>query len=347
MTVATHFRTLFFCLALFWLILKLFQEQIRNLGDVHNQQLLQQKQQQQQQQQLQPKGLVKRSTAPLTSVAAAPIPHPAVAVESIRQPATVPNLSLLEDKCYNTISLLEWWSYVWCYKKSVRQIHFNHAQKIVESENNLGEFISEESGVDHQIFRSAKADCVMENTGEILFRYVEVTLMCCEEEDKKPKKPANPISNHPPPSSSSSPSPPNPLPLDLEALIVTVTEPVPCSYYLTVCTESLCRGSSSDPGGGSATARVATSKDKENGDATEAMEDGSHSVQRERPSKHSRTVAPSREQQQELLERVRFMFYHAYDNYMLNAFPDVRLALSNSVIIYTNSNPPLPPSENT
>jgi len=128
----------------------------------------------------------------------------------------------LAGKCFNNIFLAEWWSYVWCHRAGVRQVHYNHQSQRVEIENNLGNYIAEESEANHQIYRSATPDCLVEKTGEMRLRYSEVSLECCEETGRQV--------------------------IHMEAadqtggtVMAAVTEPVPCSYYIVVCSRSACR----------------------------------------------------------------------------------------------------------
>jgi len=73
----------------------------------------------------------------------------------------------LNDKCFNNIFLAEWWSYVWCHKVGVRQLHFNHQSQQIETEINLGVYKEEESSALHQIFRGDDKDCFNDKTGEM------------------------------------------------------------------------------------------------------------------------------------------------------------------------------------
>ncbi len=128
----------------------------------------------------------------------------------------------LTNTCYNNIFLAEWWSYVWCHRTGVRQVHYNHQTQRVEVENNLGDYVAEESEVDHQIFRSIIPDCANPQTGVLQARYAEVSLECCEESGRKV--------------------------VHIEAadnaggaVIASVSEPVACSYYLIVCSRVMCQ----------------------------------------------------------------------------------------------------------
>lgn len=128
----------------------------------------------------------------------------------------------LAGKCFNNIFLAEWWSYVWCHRSGVRQVHYNHQSQRVEIEHNLGNYIAEESEAHHQIFRSSVPDCTDEKTGEVRLRYSEVSLECCEETGRQV--------------------------VHMEAadqaggtVVAIVTEPLPCSYYIVVCSRAACR----------------------------------------------------------------------------------------------------------
>ena len=133
-------------------------------------------------------------------------------------------VSPLVDQCFNNIFMAEWWSYVWCFGDHVRQIHYNHHSQRIETENQIGNFVPDESGPRHHIYRSEEADCIVdEKSGLLGTRYAEVTMECCEETGRHVPFPE----------------------VATEAggtVIAAVNEPVPCSYYLTVCSEKLCSG---------------------------------------------------------------------------------------------------------
>ena len=44
--------------------------------------------------------------------------------------AAVFSLARLEGHCYNNVFLAEWWSYVWCYGKSLQQGHTHIFQSL-------------------------------------------------------------------------------------------------------------------------------------------------------------------------------------------------------------------------
>jgi mannosidase alpha-like ER degradation enhancer 2 len=255
----------------------------------------------------------------------------------------------LAGQCFNNIFMAEWWSYVWCYGDSLRQIHFNHHSQRIESEHLVGTFIEEESGPTHHIYRSTEADCLNEKTNTYSVRYAEVAIECCVETGKQVPFPE----------------------VAAEAggtIIAAVKEPMPCSYYLTVCSEKICTHqpqpiaatstttkassvsvpSTSSSSSSSTTARTGGAGGKGGPNATPMTFDASSILDHtqakgkigqqyqsgERGSSGRRggdvSVAdstkdtlpiPNEIDQLHARERVREMFFHGYDNYIANAFP--------------------------
>lgn len=104
-------------------------------------------------------------------------------------------------------------------------MHFDHVSKTIEVQNDLGQYMDHESGSDHHVYRSPTADCKSEHTGDFLQRYTEVTLECCSEQQF-----------------SAAASVPNRSSDEMRTntFISSVTEPVPCSYYVAVCSQHVC-----------------------------------------------------------------------------------------------------------
>ena len=94
----------------------------------------------------------------------------------------------LRNKCFDSAEdPAEWWQYVWCYQRSVKQVHFDRKRKRVSEQISLGTFVEDESGPDHHIYRSKAADCRLEGTqanvrSRLVPRYVEVRVRCCREQ---------------------------------------------------------------------------------------------------------------------------------------------------------------------
>lgn len=231
-------------------------------------------------------------------------------------------MSPLAGQCFNNIFMAEWWSYVWCYGDHVRQIHFNHHSQRIESENQIGSFVPEESGERHHIYRSEKADCISdEKMGTMTHRYAEVTLECCEETGRHIPFPevANEAGG---------------------TVISEVREPVPCSYYVTICSEKLCDPTKTSKSSSSTQEKSTSSSPSQTGslgvgsgpvtlDVNDHGGGGTHITQASFPmdsiflQKQANIPSiPDLGEQGEAREKVREMFYHGYDSYIANAFPE-------------------------
>jgi hypothetical protein len=238
----------------------------------------------------------------------------------------------LENKCFDTLDVPEWWSYVWCYRMHVNQVNYDYKLKKVASMSRLGDFMEEESSVDHQIFRNIEADCLADS-GEYLYRYVEVTLICCD--GMEGHKPGSPQHNQQ-------------LKKQNElAFIESVVEPTPCSYYLRVCTNLICSNSNSNGVFSSKPIQpppviVPIQKLNQNSLLQKKIKSKMESLREKdkeniklKTKKNNIAVSSSelknqdniklniltKEKQLKLVEKVKEMFYHGYNSYMDNAFP--------------------------
>jgi len=91
------------------------------------------------------------------------------------------SLKSLQNKCFDSLDTPDWWTYVWCNEKYVKQVHYDPKVKKIVASNNIGYYSKEESGINHQIYRSKIADCVIEGTNDVSHRYTEVAITCCDE----------------------------------------------------------------------------------------------------------------------------------------------------------------------
>ena len=176
------------------------------------------------------------------------------------------------NQCYEFNNGAEWWTFVWCNQKSVSQKHYTVSKSpIVESQIHLGSYMEDESSLKHQIFRTNEKTCYHDQSNEFLTRYSEVTMKCCDIQDNLP------------------------------IYIQSVNEPYPCSYYMTVCNERICKNK------------------------LDIMDDSPNEWIEEMKNKISTPSfnIPDSLKKQELLKRVKTMFYHGYDSYIYNAYPEV------------------------
>ncbi len=222
-----------------------------------------------------------------------------------------------EANCFNNIFMAEWWSYVWCHSSDMRQIHFNHHTQVIEHENHLGRFIPEESGATHHIYRSDEIECMNEETGLKSARYAEVTIECCRETGRSIPFPEMAAETG-------------------GTIIASVQEPVPCSYYFTVCSEEPCTTVKTER-----PVAMTTTQNSEKEVATTTNALGSPSTTRAESTKASEDVAslegaaataaasesvnmkpPTVGEAIQTRERIRSMFDHGYSSYMSHAFPE-------------------------
>lgn len=221
------------------------------------------------------------------------------------------SMSSLEGKCFDTIYKLDWWSYVWCYKKEVRQVHLE--SQAIESENFLGSFIPHESTPVHHVYRGNVADCEKES-GEMVIREVSVDIICCGHDI---------VAGHRRSGRAEAQT--------QQTFIERYWEQETCSYRLSVCCQLICASQFEKSQTGVHDDTVATAVFDTNsifgptrgGDKhhhqhppTPASSEDLVSTQNS-----SRDVSP--QQQLEYLERVRVLFTHGYDSYMKHALPAV------------------------
>lgn len=197
----------------------------------------------------------------------------------------------LENKCLDSLYQPDWWSYIWCYRDGVRQVHFDHQEKEITTTHFLGEFSEDESSARHHIYRNSMADCIPDNGG-LSTRYVETSIRCCDENTVSNYRRFGKLYES-----------------NQRSFIESVTEPRQCAYYINICTELLC-----DEG------------KRDNGAYTEEVGrdllDERHPII---PSKRTQKQSTSVDSvtQEKLLERVSAMFIHGYDSYLQHAFPEV------------------------
>ena len=67
--------------------------------------------------------------------------------------------NLKDTECHDTGHSPDWWVYIWCSGSSVRQIHFDHTLKSIESNNLIGYYRADESSESHEIYRNTEQNC--------------------------------------------------------------------------------------------------------------------------------------------------------------------------------------------
>lgn len=241
-------------------------------------------------------------------------------------------LRSLEGLCVDNLLSQEWWTYRWCFGKDAQQIHLDRISGEVAQSFSLGAHVPEESSLDHHILRDSSQSCNHRRKSEELHlsRYTEVSLECCEDEINDTKRFGR-LTKYQRHSDEGS------LIHNLDVVasagnthtyIAKVTEPVPCSYYITICSSLVCADHSprftTVPSTSGDSVAIRSSSLKE---ATPHSRLSSSSGTKPTSLSHSSPVhrLPTREEQLQMRERVRSMFHHAYDSYMTYAFPEAEL----------------------
>ena len=217
-------------------------------------------------------------------------------------------LSSLKNKCFDTAHIPSWWSYVWCFRDDIRQMHVDESQKVVQSYHFIGKFVPSESHLQKQIYRHNISDC-QSISGLSLLRYADVVISCCRDE--------NWSSMHERFESIAG----------LGTFIESVTEASECEYHLKVCSDLVCpklKQKSSRMRG----ARGDQITSRNSGLRHDSLAFGFSNFLKDQIHRsrniHS-DVFISEADQSSKLDRVRQMFYHGYDMYMEHAQPEVPL----------------------
>ena len=227
-------------------------------------------------------------------------------------------LMRLDNTCINSIDSPDWWSYELCFKRHVKQLHYDPNLRKITSINHIGNWIENESGGTHHIFRSEVSDCLLDD-GNKMNRYAEVTISCCSELNNDIK----------------------------ETYLQNVIEPTQCTYYLEVCSTYAC--DINDDINDDISDDIIEDNNQQNIDQPKkAIDDRMRAsftaeIKRKHAEKRNRkhnimkptvtpktpinyyNIVPNITMQHQLRDRVKAMFYHGYDSYMFNAFPEAEL----------------------
>lgn len=179
--------------------------------------------------------------------------------------------------CTNTFHLNEWWTYEWCDKIHIRQVHFNSPLGFIlqqftlvyTSQKNENEINNVEN---IQYFFDKSSVCAVLDGNINAYRTAVVSVICC-------------------------------INSNIGTFISQVIEIEICKYNIQICSESECiRHSTSNSDD------TTVSNDKNNKNLNYNEEELFH---------HQMHTINTTYQ----LERVRNMFYHAFDNYLTHAYP--------------------------
>lgn len=208
-------------------------------------------------------------------------------------------LKPLSDICVDNILSQNWWTYSICFGRHARQIHYDLRSNRLAQLNNLGRYMEDESSPNHQIYRETSPTCVASPT-EVKTRYTEVTIECCAGDVTLMTTSRQSYYKDEDGSDSKQTSRPSP-----DLYISKVLEPVPCSYYIYVCSSLMC------------------SKKNKKSESKAVVATSNNAA----PVVTTRKI-PSLDHQHKLKEKVRSMFNFAYSAYMENAFPEVNHSIS-------------------
>ena len=217
-------------------------------------------------------------------------------------------LAPLMNKCFDTAHIPSWWSYVWCFRDDIRQMHIDGSENVIQSHHFIGKFVPSESHSQKQIYRHNISDC-QSISGLSLLRYADVVISCCRDE--------NWSSMHDRFESIAG----------LGTFIESVTEASECEYHLKVCSDLVC------PKLKHKDSQVRGTKDDKVTIRSNALKHDSLAFgfsnflkdQIHRSGNVHSDIFISEADQSSYLDRVRQMFYHGYDMYMKHAQPEVNL----------------------
>eukprot|EP01038_Epipyxis_sp_PR26KG_P008658 gene8658-11701_t len=236
----------------------------------------------------------------------------------------------LQNSCIENSFSSEWWTYDICFGHHIQQRHYDLESNQLIASNDLGSFIASESLATHQIYRTNQDDtsCSESENGVVTVensnRYSEIVFECCQHREdvirnsrKYPfqKKKAQMYRNVD-------------ATIESTTYIESVREPIPCTYYVTICSDLICKpGQDLDTEMPNHNQQAATSKPviddskKEKTPKVRPVKSKINDIYKPIPI----DSIPSSDEQKKLLGRARAMFYHAYDSYMLNSYPEAEL----------------------
>ena len=228
---------------------------------------------------------------------------------------SIDQLSRLENRCFDTAHISNWWSYIWCYRHEIRQVHYDESRQIVETNNLLGSYILDESRALKEIHRRNISDCDSVD-GAPTKRHASVEISCCRDEKWS--------AMHDRFRSIA----------ELGTFIESVTEPTQCSYLLKVCSDLVCAPLNTAKKLAECASNLTFLGDNEQiNDSFELagpdfvdflVDQITHiTIGKETSSSSASITYMSKGMQSAHLDRVRKMFNHGYDMYMLHAQPEV------------------------
>jgi len=235
-------------------------------------------------------------------------------------------MDVLRGQCLTYNARNGWWSYRWCHEQSVSQLHFHRRNKEPSEVNHIGDYISNGSNELDHFYESPTAECIPPDSDIAIKRSAAVSIHCCRYKDRNHKHKR--------------------VDTRLGTFIDDVEETDPCHYKLEICSELVCdrarlkelddardreRRSKYPPKPPPSIQDVIRMNPlplptEEQSAGNSKAEPASHTTSRVLNASQVPHISPVSEQEQmELRERVRSMFYHGYDSYMKHAFPKAEL----------------------
>ena len=236
---------------------------------------------------------------------------------------------MLIGECLDYRPKNEWWSYQWCYKDNIEQHHYERHPIVPSVINDVGEYKGEirtDQQSWSQTYQHAESDCQAEGSDDDLIRRTAtVNINCCLVDHSSTRKKRMKAAD-----------------IKHGTFIERVEEASPCNYLLTVCSELTCTEEMKE------SVRVQMQRNAPKDVNYKAVKEPSQSKTQKGKLKEkanqeetwvSATTKPNfqysftaennkpvtREEQEELKNRVKEMFYHGYNSYMDNAYPEVTL----------------------
>lgn len=226
-------------------------------------------------------------------------------------------LSRLENKCFDTTHIPGWWSYIWCFRDNITQVHYDESRQVIETNNLIGSYVLDESRLLEHVYRRNTSEC-QSTLGSSIKRQANVVISCCRDDKWSAMHDRfRAIA-------------------ELATFVESVTEPTQCTYLLKVCSDLVCPPNNPIECASSFLFR---------GDNDKISDESknSHSFELAGPDfldfladqvvhvhlhddvkiSSSSSAYMTKGMQAAHLNRVREMFYHGYDMYMLHAQPEV------------------------
>jgi hypothetical protein len=220
-------------------------------------------------------------------------------------------LRSLEGHCLDTSHNPEWWVYIWCFRRSIVQVHLRVDDTDTEIVNIIGNFSIQDSRPNKQVYKGMTADCRTDD-GKLKKRRGEVEIRCCPDnffaEHDKLNKPVD---------------------SKVQSFISSIEEKEQCHYSIVVCSKLMCE------------LEPPTAADHKQ--HSKPVHPHSHSANNpsntyvtriadipvhNRLERNTGGTVMSLEEQSTVLKRVKAVFKHGYQAYLENAYPKVVAPLS-------------------